>query len=111
MSSPVPVDSLLQFQAELPYPLDAFQLEAMDALARGRSVLVAAPTGTGKTWKQATSIKTITPGSKGRAGRRPAPKKKVIEIFVEFRALLSSLSGFIYAPGFTRAGTDKRQVI
>ena len=38
-----------QFRATLPYPLDDFQLEAIQALANGHSVLVAAPTGTGKT--------------------------------------------------------------
>ena len=38
-----------QFRATLPHPLDDFQLEAIQALANGRSVLVAAPTGTGKT--------------------------------------------------------------
>ncbi len=37
------------FAAEQPYPLDPFQLEAGQHLAEGRSVLVAAPTGTGKT--------------------------------------------------------------
>jgi ATP-dependent RNA helicase HelY len=37
------------FTASLPYPLDDFQLEAIRALANGHSVLVAAPTGTGKT--------------------------------------------------------------
>src|SRR5438067_11316003 len=38
-----------QFRASRPYPLDDFQLEAIRALANGHSVLVAAPTGTGKT--------------------------------------------------------------
>src|ERR1700687_1791938 len=38
-----------QFRAHLPYPLDDFQLDAIRALANGHSVLVAAPTGTGKT--------------------------------------------------------------
>ena len=38
-----------QFAARLPFPLDDFQHEGMHALARGRSVLVAAPTGAGKT--------------------------------------------------------------
>jgi ATP-dependent RNA helicase HelY len=38
-----------RFVARRPYPLDAFQLEALDALDRGESVLVAAPTGSGKT--------------------------------------------------------------
>ncbi|MGM0819394.1 MAG: DEAD/DEAH box helicase, partial [Actinomycetota bacterium] len=37
------------FAARLPFPLDDFQREGIDALARGRSVLVAAPTGAGKT--------------------------------------------------------------
>src|SRR5690348_534873 len=37
------------FAARYPFPIDAFQLEAMQHLARGHSVLVTAPTGTGKT--------------------------------------------------------------
>src|SRR5436190_12618957 len=37
------------FTASQPYPLDDFQLDAIRALANGHSVLVAAPTGTGKT--------------------------------------------------------------
>jgi superfamily II RNA helicase len=32
-----------------PFPLDAFQLEAIDALNQGRSVVVSAPTDSGKT--------------------------------------------------------------
>ena len=35
--------------ADRPYALDPFQLEAMDVLDSGKSVLVAAPTGSGKT--------------------------------------------------------------
>ncbi len=38
-----------EFRAGLPYALDPFQLDAMRALSEGHSVLVAAPTGTGKT--------------------------------------------------------------
>ncbi len=38
-----------RFVADRPYPLDPFQLEALDHLDAGRSVLVAAPTGSGKT--------------------------------------------------------------
>lgn len=38
-----------EFAVTLPFPLDDFQREAMLALAEGHSVLVAAPTGTGKT--------------------------------------------------------------
>ncbi|MGI5836916.1 MAG: DEAD/DEAH box helicase [Chloroflexota bacterium] len=37
------------FSAKIPFQLDPFQVEAMQALADGQSVLVAAPTGTGKT--------------------------------------------------------------
>jgi ATP-dependent RNA helicase HelY len=37
------------FVAGLPFDLDPFQLEAMDALDDGHSVVVAAPTGSGKT--------------------------------------------------------------
>ena len=36
-------------QAARPFPLDPFQVRALDALDVGRSVLVAAPTGSGKT--------------------------------------------------------------
>ena len=38
-----------RFLARLPFPPDPFQLQAIDALDAGRSVLVAAPTGSGKT--------------------------------------------------------------
>jgi superfamily II RNA helicase len=38
-----------EFTAAQPYQLDDFQLEAIDALSNHHSVLVAAPTGTGKT--------------------------------------------------------------
>lgn len=44
-----PETHLEQFRANLPYPLDDFQADAIRALANGHSVLVAAPTGTGKT--------------------------------------------------------------
>ena len=42
-------DDIATFVARYPFPLDAFQLEAIAHLAQGQSVLVAAPTGTGKT--------------------------------------------------------------
>jgi ATP-dependent RNA helicase HelY len=43
-------DTLIaQFAAEYPFTLDPFQLEAIQHLLANRSVLVAAPTGTGKT--------------------------------------------------------------
>ena len=38
-----------QFVAEHPYPLDRFQLDALGLLDEGQSVLVSAPTGSGKT--------------------------------------------------------------
>lgn len=38
-----------EFARSQKFPLDPFQLEAMEILARGRSVLVSAPTGSGKT--------------------------------------------------------------
>src|SRR5207302_752160 len=37
------------FGARYAFPFDSFQIEAMNQLAQGESVLVAAPTGTGKT--------------------------------------------------------------
>lgn len=42
-------DPLEAFIASLPFRLDPFQRQAMEALDQGKSVLVAAPTGTGKT--------------------------------------------------------------
>ncbi len=42
-------DLTTAFVRTLPFALDPFQHEAFDALARGHSVLVAAPTGAGKT--------------------------------------------------------------
>ena len=46
---PSPAELVDEFIAQQPYALDAFQLEAIQALANHHSVLVAAPTGTGKT--------------------------------------------------------------
>lgn len=43
------MDSVTAFAQQFDFPLDRFQLEAMEALASGRSALVAAPTGAGKT--------------------------------------------------------------
>src|SRR5665648_1030321 len=41
--------SLAGFAADLPFELDPFQVQACTALEGGRGVLVAAPTGAGKT--------------------------------------------------------------
>lgn len=51
--------------AHYTFPLDRFQLQAMDALDDGQSVLVAAPTGSGKTVVAEYGIDTAV-----RAGRR-----------------------------------------
>src|SRR5881275_2174088 len=40
---------LASFRSEYPFPLDPFQVRACEALEAGRGVLVAAPTGSGKT--------------------------------------------------------------
>jgi superfamily II RNA helicase len=45
----MPRDEISTFAARYPFPIDSFQREAMQHLAQGRSVLVTAPTGTGKT--------------------------------------------------------------
>ena len=44
-----PQELVDEFRSTLPHALDDFQLEAIEALANRHSVLVAAPTGTGKT--------------------------------------------------------------
>ncbi|HEY7667959.1 MAG TPA: DEAD/DEAH box helicase [Actinomycetota bacterium] len=44
-----PASGPAAFAERYPFPLDAFQLNAIDAVDAGRSVLVAAPTGSGKT--------------------------------------------------------------
>jgi superfamily II RNA helicase len=41
--------SVNEFQAQLSFPLDDFQRDAMDAISEGHSVVVCAPTGSGKT--------------------------------------------------------------
>ncbi|HLG68407.1 MAG TPA: DEAD/DEAH box helicase, partial [Acidimicrobiales bacterium] len=51
-----PADLRRRFLQALPFPPDRFQLEAFDALDAGRSVLVSAPTGSGKTLVAAYSV-------------------------------------------------------
>ena len=51
--------------AAYPFPLDHFQLEAIDALDAGHHVVVAAPTGSGKTVVAEYGIETTR-----QAGRR-----------------------------------------
>ncbi|HET9490919.1 MAG TPA: DEAD/DEAH box helicase [Methylomirabilota bacterium] len=43
------MDVLAEFRARYPFPLDDFQVEACQAIGAGSSVVVAAPTGAGKT--------------------------------------------------------------
>jgi ATP-dependent RNA helicase HelY len=45
----VPTSTREEFEASLPFGLDDFQLRALDAIDAGASVMVAAPTGSGKT--------------------------------------------------------------
>ncbi|MBA2452340.1 MAG: DEAD/DEAH box helicase, partial [Chloroflexia bacterium] len=42
-------EALRQFSALYPFPLDDFQVDAIETFLEGDSVMVAAPTGTGKT--------------------------------------------------------------
>ncbi|HLL50914.1 MAG TPA: DEAD/DEAH box helicase, partial [Thermomicrobiales bacterium] len=42
-------DAIAQFESHYPFALDSFQREAVQTLLSGDSVMVAAPTGTGKT--------------------------------------------------------------
>jgi len=48
-AGPAESEAIRRFAQQYPFPLDPFQLEAIRALDSGRSVLAAAPTGTGKT--------------------------------------------------------------
>ncbi len=43
------MELLERFRSKYPFPLDDFQLEAIQAIAAGQSVIVSAPTGAGKT--------------------------------------------------------------
>jgi ATP-dependent RNA helicase HelY len=53
------------FTGERPFPLDEFQSRALDALDEGKSVLVAAPTGSGKTLVAEYAIaRALATGSK-----------------------------------------------
>jgi ATP-dependent RNA helicase HelY len=53
------------FEAQRPFPLDPFQVAALDALDAGHSVLVAAPTGSGKTLVAEYAIaKALATGTK-----------------------------------------------
>jgi ATP-dependent RNA helicase HelY len=47
--TPEAAEIIRQFRERYPFPLDDFQEQAMRVLASGESVMVAAPTGTGKT--------------------------------------------------------------
>ncbi|MEY3929026.1 MAG: hypothetical protein RLZZ516_736 [Cyanobacteriota bacterium] len=49
VSAPAGLLPVPPLQELFPFPLDGFQLEAIDALNQGHSVVVSAPTGSGKT--------------------------------------------------------------
>ena len=51
-----------QFEASRPFPLDPFQRRALDAIDDGQSVVVAAPTGSGKTVVAEYAISTALAG-------------------------------------------------
>ena len=51
------------FESSRPFPLDAYQSRALDAIDRGESVLVAAPTGSGKTVVAEYAIAAALDGS------------------------------------------------
>jgi ATP-dependent RNA helicase HelY len=55
-----------EFEADLPFTLDAFQREAFRALDAGESVLVSAPTGSGKTLVAAYAVHRAL-GARGKA--------------------------------------------
>ena len=53
-----PIDLIAEFCATYPFPLDDFQRAAIEVLRDGQSVLVAAPTGTGKALEVSTPVLT-----------------------------------------------------
>lgn len=52
------------FLSELPFPPDAFQIEALNSVEQGRSVVVTAPTGSGKTLVADGSIAICVAGGR-----------------------------------------------
>src|SRR3546814_5334629 len=73
------------------FPLDGFQLRALDALDAGRSVLVAAPTGSGKTVVAVYAVaRALAEGGKA-----------------FYTAPIKALSNQKYADLARRHGTDK----
>ena len=66
-TSPVNVHDIEQFY---PYELDGFQVEATELLLRGSSVVVSAPTGSGKTLVGETAILTALARGERRYTRR-----------------------------------------
>ena len=69
---PRPPDTLrATFEAGRGFPLDPFQVRALDAIDAGESVLVAAPTGSGKTLVAEYAIAGRSP--RGRRSSTPRP--------------------------------------
>ena len=68
--SPWIADRRAEIIAGYPFPLDHFQLEAIDALDAGHHVVVAAPTGSGKTVVAEYGIESTRQTAGGRSTRR-----------------------------------------
>lgn len=65
VTTPTKSDARLAFEASLNFPLDDFQLEAIEALDTDHSVVVCAPTGSGKTIiAEFAATKTLHEGGK-----------------------------------------------
>ena len=95
------------FTAERPFPLDQFQSSALDALDAGRSVLVAAPTGSGKTLVAEYAIARALAG--GREGLLHDPAEGALEPEVRrLRARATARSASACSPATTRSTATHR---
>ena len=74
------------------FDLDRFQVDAMEHLDAGRSVVVSAPTGSGKTWVAEYAIAQAA--SVGRRGLYTTPIKALSnQKFRDLRSWLGTTSG------------------
>ena len=73
-----------------PFPLDDFQLEAIDALNQGHSVVVSAPTGSGKTLVGEYAIVRALAHGQGPTQRRSRPSTRNCAISVSSSARIVS---------------------
>ena len=92
---PQPSSARIAFEAQLPFRLDEFQIEALDAVDRGSSVVVAAPTGSGKTIVAEYAVhRALHEGSKA-----------------FYTAPIKALSNQKYADFVARHGRDRKSVV